>query len=198
MDYSIACPCGRRLSVKAAQAGTSITCECGFEVPVPGLSTLRELAGQDAYETGPVDVIRNMLWRGELPVGKLCAVSGVETQDVIELVVEAERVHPGAEHWPHAWLGLVVSPILLLAMFQKPRPEVGRDTVVETPLLVASAQHSRVRRAGQKALKRWLRSVPIYAELLEAYPRSRVKVKSNAKAPAKPLEGKTLDGSWME
>jgi hypothetical protein len=133
-------------------------------------------AGHDAYETGPVDVIRNMLRRGELPSGGRCACSGVPTDDVLHLYVEAERVYPGSDERHYAWLGLLVSPILLLGMFQKPRPDVGRETLVETPLHVAAIHHHKVFRASQRALKKWLRKVPIYAELLEAYPGAIVKV----------------------
>jgi hypothetical protein len=165
-------------------------------VDIPGLSTLRELAGQDAYETGPVDVIRNMLRRGELPSGTRCAISGVETKDVLELVVEAERVHSGSDRLTYAWLGAFISPILLLGLFQKPRPEVGRETVVDTPLRVAAAYHARVRRAGQRALKKWLRREPVYAQLLDAYPAARVEVR--ARATTAPVEGKAMDGSWLE
>jgi hypothetical protein len=177
MDYSINCQCGARLPVKASQAGTSITCSCGAVVAVPGLSKLRELAGHDAYETGPVDVIRNMFRRGELPSGGRCAVSGIATQDVIHLYVEAERVYSRSDQrLLHAWLGLLVSPILLAGMFQERRPDVGRETLVPTPLYVSAQHHARVCRAGQRALRKWLRTVPVYAQLLEAYPVARVLV----------------------
>jgi hypothetical protein len=198
MEYSITCPCGRRIPVKASQAGTSIACECGAPVAVPVLSMLRELAGQDAYETGPVDVIRNMLHRGELPRIGRCAVSGVESKDVIEILVEAERIHPESNKWLYTFIGIAFSPIFLLGMFQKPRPDVGRETIVETPLCVDAASHSRIRRAGQRSLKQWLRTVPVYAQLLDAYPAARVKVRDVPPAPRKPAEGKAHDGSWLE
>jgi hypothetical protein len=164
---------------------------------VPVLSRLRELAGQDAYETGPVDVIRNMLARGELPRLGRCAVSGAESKEIIELIVEAEQVHPGSSDWPIAFLGMF-SPILLLAMFQKPRPDVGRETTVETPLCVDAAYHRRIRRAGQRSLKRWLRTVPVYAQLLDAYPASRISVREAPLTSPKAIEGNALDGSWLE
>jgi hypothetical protein len=165
-------------------------------VAIPGLSKLRELAGQAAYETGPVDVIRNMLRRGELPTGTRCAISGVETKDVVELYVEAERVHPGFDHLNYAWLLGLISPILLVGLFQKPRPDLGRETIVDTPLRVAAAYHRRVRRSGQRALKKWLRSEPFYAELLDAYPAATVGVRTQPTATS--VEGKALDGMWLE
>ncbi|QDV38532.1 hypothetical protein [Tautonia plasticadhaerens] len=180
MSFSLECSCGRSLAVQAAQAGTTLRCPCGAEVDVPSVGRLRELAGRLAYEAGTIDVIRGMLWRGELPAGDRCAISGESTDDVADLSVEAERIYPGGDHRAYAWLGLLVSPILLLGLFQEPRPDVGRETIVPTPLRVASCYHPKLRRSGQRALKRWLRTVPIYARLLEEFPRARVKVGETA------------------
>jgi hypothetical protein len=138
---------------------------------------LRELAGRGAYEAGTVDTIFAMIKRGELPAGSTCALSGAATNDVIDLYVEAERIHVGSDRSAYVWLGLLVSPVFFGGLFQKPRPDVGRQTVVPAPLRVAEAHQSRVRRAGQRALKRWLRKVPIYAKLLDEYPRARVRWK---------------------
>ena len=174
MKFTLECPCGRSLAVEGTQAGTSVPCGCGAPVRVPSFSKLREMAGQRPYETGIVDVIHGMLRRGELPAGDRCAVSGEPTDDLIELHVEAERIHPGGDDRAYAWLGVLVSPILLLGLFRQPRPDVGRETVVPTPLRVAAAHHPKVRSSGQRALKRWLRAVPVYARLLEEYPRAKV------------------------
>jgi hypothetical protein len=176
MGFSLECSCGRTLAIQAAQAGTTLLCACGAQIRVPSLSKLRDLAGQAAYESGTIDVIRGMLDRGELPAGDRCAISGEPTADVADLYVEAERMYSRGDNRVYAWLGVLVSPILLLGLFQEPRPDVGRETVVRTPLRIASAYHPKVRRSGQRALKRWLRGVPIYARLLEEYPRARVRV----------------------
>jgi hypothetical protein len=174
MGYSLVCSCGRRLPVEASQAGTAVACPCGSQVPVPSISKLRELSGQEPYEVGTIDAIHGMLRRGELPAGDRCAVSGEPTGDFIELYVEAERMHPGGDNRVYYVLGLLVSPILLLGLLRPSRPDVGRETIVPTPLRVASAYHPKVRKAGQRALRRWLRSVPAYARLLDEYPRARV------------------------
>jgi hypothetical protein len=174
MKSSVECSCGQILAVRVAQAGTTMLCGCGAQVKVPSLSKLRERGGQNAYEASTIDVIHGMLRRGELPIGDRCAVSGDPTADVVDLCVEAERTYRDRDSRFYAWLGFLVSPILLLGLFQKPRPDVGRETIVPTPLRVAAAYHPRVRRSGQKALKRWLRSVPIYATLLEEYPQATV------------------------
>jgi hypothetical protein len=41
-------------------------------------------------------------------------------------------------------------------------------------MIVDSKYHSKVRRASQKKLKRMLRTVPIYAKLLEEYPQATI------------------------
>ena len=166
---------------RAGDAGRhEVLCRCGAQVKVPSLSKLRELAGQHAYEASTIDVIHGMLQRGELPAGGPCAVSGEPTEDVVELHVEAERIYRAGDNCVYALLGVLVSPIFLLGLFQKPRPDVGRETIVSTPLRVAAAYHAKVRRSGQRALKRWLRSVPIYAKLLDEYPSARVRIGKSA------------------
>jgi hypothetical protein len=173
MQYSVECPCAQTLAVQAAQAGAMIACRCGAQVKVPILSKPRECAGQNAYEASTIDVIHGMLRRGELPAGESCAVNGDATQDVLQLYVEAERTCRAGDNRVYAWLGILVSPILLLGLFNKPRPDVGRQTVVPTPLRVAAAHHFRVQHSSLRALKRWLRGVPIYSKLLDEYPRAR-------------------------
>jgi hypothetical protein len=176
MKFSVECSCGQSLAVQASQAGTTTTCGCGAQVKVPSLSKLRELSGQHAYETSTIDVIQGMLGRGELPEGNHCAVSGEATDDVVELYVEAERIYTAKDNLMWAVIAaLCISPILILtALIEMPRADVGRQTIVRTPLRVAAAYHAKVERSGQKALKRWLRTVPIYAKLLDQYPRARV------------------------
>jgi hypothetical protein len=174
--FSLDCSCGHTMVVQATQAGTTVLCRCGAQVKVPSLSKLREIAGQHAYETSSIDVIHGMLQRGELPAGGLCAVSGDPTEDVVELHVEAERNYRAGDNRLYLLLSILVSPLFLLGLFQKPRPDVGRETIVPTPLRVAAVYHAKVRRSGQRALKRWLRGIPIYAKLLEEYARARVRI----------------------
>jgi hypothetical protein len=140
------------------------------------LSKLRELSGKGAYEAGIIDTINRMVGSGELPWGDRCAVSGEPTSDAIDLYVEAERVfHGGSNTALIALFAVACSPLLALVIAQKSRPDVGRTTVVNTPLRVAARNQRRVLRwSSQRAIKRWLRSVPVYAQLLKEYPRARV------------------------
>ncbi len=153
-------------------------CECGRAVAVPSLGRLRELAGQGRYETGPIDRIHSMLKSGQLPVGDRCAVSGEYTHDVFDLWVQAEKMVTRNEHRLVNFLfAVLISPIILSVYVRPARPNVGRETFVPTPLRVAAACHSRVRKASQRKLKHWLRSVPIYEELLREYPLAAVSLR---------------------
>ena len=58
------------MDVTVAQAGTEVNCQCGRVVSVPLLSKLRQLSGQEAYETGTIDTINRMIRTGELPWGR--------------------------------------------------------------------------------------------------------------------------------
>jgi hypothetical protein len=177
MDYSLTCSCGHQLKVHASAAGTEIVCECGAQVRVPRLSELRTMAGRGAYETGTVDVIRRMLLEGSLPCGELCAVSGKPTQDAMDLSVHCERVQ--AEKDGLRALQMVVFLFGPLAMRLGRRSESdphGRETSVWTPLRVAQEHRRTVARSSQKTLRRLLRTVPVYAALLDQYPRARVEI----------------------
>ena len=176
MEYHVACSCGASIPVTAAQAGAEVECPCGARVPVPRLSALRTQAGLGAYESGPIDTIRRMIAEGALPWGKVCAVSGRPTDDVIELHVQCERSYS-----PRGSSPLVLYFWPLLALIDGARSErreiLGRDTVVCVPLRVAQDFHHRLaRRTGQRTLRRLLRGVPVYARLLQEYPQARVTV----------------------
>ncbi len=180
MGYALHCTCGESFEVQAGQAGSTIKCPCGAEVRVPSVSKLRELAGKAAYESGVIDTIHGMIERGDLPAGKVCAVSGKSTDDVMEIYVHAEKFHKAEDIRTLAILGLLLSPLLFLLspsmMFsgaRRPQGD-GRDTWVRTPLVVDSKYQSEMRRARRKKQQRWLRSVPVYARLLDEYPQATI------------------------
>jgi hypothetical protein len=181
MSFFLTCSCGQQVAVQASQAGAAVTCGCGNQLQVPRLSKLREMAGKGAYEAGTIDTILRMLRTGELPAGERCAVSGDLTRDCVDLYVQAERLY-----WPRdasrgRWLvlvalALVTSPVVAFLAGRRDRNRLpqGRETIVPTPLRVSAMHQGRLRWASQRRLKRWLRSVPIYAQLLAEYPRARV------------------------
>jgi len=177
MEYSLTCACGRQLKVPAVAAGTEMACECGTRVRVPRLSELRVTAGQAAYETGTVDVIRRMVAEGTLPAGELCAFSGKPTQHAMDLSVHCERVQAEkAGLRSLQFLVFLLGPVAMLFGQRSSSEPVGRETSVWTPLRVAKDHHTTVTRASQKTLRRLLRTVPVYAALLDQYPRARVQI----------------------
>ena len=142
-----------------------------------------------------------MVGSGLLPQGNLCAISGEPTDDVIDLFVEAEQVSQiGTSVAQAALVAALCSPIFAIAMTLKTPRDVGRDTHVLTPLRVSAKYHGRVSKASQWKLKRWLRTVPVYAQLLQEYPRARIVLHApgeikrfNEKADAKQKDHKDPD-----
>jgi hypothetical protein len=181
MDLYVDCSCGQRLSVTPAHAGTEMACACGARVPVPRLSVLRASVGLGAYEAGPIDTIRGMFERGELPWGEICAVSGKPTRDVLEAYIQCERTYlrgaGGRNSMVLTFLEFMISPAIALFMRREADRGVvaGRDTYVPTSLRVANQYHDSLAQcASQRQLKRLLRQVPPYAKLLDRYPNATV------------------------
>jgi hypothetical protein len=171
MSYHVTCDCGREISVTAASAGGEVSCQCGATVAVPRLSELRKSAGKGAYETGTADVIAAMLRAGQLPWGDTCAHSGLPTEDVFDLSVQCERCH--AQDRSGGWLAAFAGALLSIAV--QPEWEThGHEVVVYTPLRLREEFHARFRKAGQRSLRRLLRSVPVYGRLLDEYPDARI------------------------
>jgi hypothetical protein len=184
VSFNLSCSCGRSVSVSAGQAGTTVACECGQTIAVPSLGTLRELSGRERYEAGTIDTIHAMRQKGLLPAGERCAVSGELTQDFVVLWVEAEKPYVRKESLFSSFVAALIAPIFILAVARaRPRfPDLGRQTIVPAPLRVATAHRHRLETASQRKLKRWLCTVPIYADLLREYPLAIVAVRRPERA----------------
>jgi hypothetical protein len=168
------------VAVTAAQAGMTARCDCGAEVPVPSLSRLRQLGGQDAYESGPLDTIRRMIQSGELPAGPTCALSRKPTDDVLELEIKLPQFHKNRDAGNSLVILALVAGIwgvLYHALFGRSAYlEDERSIAIQVPLRVAAARQSRVRAMSQRRLWRLLRTVPVYARLLDENPEARISV----------------------
>jgi hypothetical protein len=179
MKYHVLCGCGKSLPVKTEEAGTTIRCDCGESVTVPSLSKLRSTVGLGAYESGAIDTILRMLDEGILPWGETCAESGRPTRDVLPLHVQCERIHAPADNTKVILLALLVTPLALLGLRKDQREAVGRDTSVVVPLRLSRAYHRSLSRWGggsQRRLQRLLRTVPVYARLLDEYPNATIQI----------------------
>jgi hypothetical protein len=172
--------CGRARPVVAAHAGETIPCLCGQQIRVPPLSELRRIAGDPVPLMGIADQLRAMYLERELPPEPRCACCQVKTSETLECWVECERARvEGTLPW-HILLGIlftILSPLRgLIFLAGRNNPEIeasGNDLVVRTPLpLCENCLHTTSRRESN--LRQLLQSVPLYRQLLDAYPGARV------------------------
>jgi hypothetical protein len=191
MPYHVECRCGQKLAVTADEAGTTVRCECGEGVPVPSLSKLRATAGIGSYETGAIDTIRRMLDQGALPWGDACAVSGRPTRDVLQVEVQCERLHVPKDPARFALLLAVCGGPLwaAMALVSRQHPTHGRDTVVVVPLRVCCEYHRGLSSWWMnRKLRRLLRSVPVYARLLDEYRGATISVAGSSVGSLDPMD----------
>jgi len=107
----------------------------------------------------------------------------MRTTDVFVVQVECERKWiKGADRnrflfalllllLPFWWIWLAVAKTFT----DEPRQELGRDTNVDVPLRVHCDFHAQLRKIkSQRELQRLLRSVPIYAKLLDEFPHAKI------------------------
>ena len=144
---------------------------------MPSLGRLRELAGKDRYESGVSDTIRRMVQSGELPTRGTCAVSRKPTNDVMKLEILVPRFSKSNEPRDE-WMVLLLGfwAFLYVALFRRQQFHKEGATIVQAPLCVAHRCRTKVERMGQARLKRLIRTVPIYAQLLDENPDSVVGV----------------------
>jgi len=175
--FSVTCTCGRAIAVAASQAGSTVRCDCGADIRVPSLSRLRESVGQDRYESSKSDTIRRMIKTGELPGSGPCAVSRKPTDDVIELDIVVPRYFKTDVNTPvipvffFGWF-----PALLLAVMSGSEFQEDGASTVRVALKVANRYHPKVEKMSQRRLRRLLRTVAIYGELLDENPLSRIRI----------------------
>ena len=91
-DFTINCTCGQQLHVKTVDAGGSKRCYCGAINAVPSLRELRRLAGQQSYDVGIADKLRQMFPDGELASDDSCVLCGAKTGNI--LPPSLPRKHP--------------------------------------------------------------------------------------------------------
>jgi hypothetical protein len=186
MEYHVICPCGKQLPVQTDDAGTTIRCQCGQSVAVPSLSKLRTMAGFGAYESSAVETIQRMLDEGTLPGGQTCAKSGRPTQDVLPFEVQLEP-DDGWRDRMGFWLAVayLAGPLLTILFVIMGKQIAARhpENVVTIPLRIDRKFHRGLAWWGtQWKLRRLLSTTPVYARLLEEYPRAIIRV---ARTPAR-------------
>jgi len=172
------------MPASATQAGAQLLCLCGQEVDVPRLSDLRQAAGAQAYETSIIEVISRMARENALPITDQCAVCLQPTKDYVELHVQCESQwiqHSGAGRRLFALLATLVLPFWFLwwliadSLMREKHVERGHDRSVRVQLPACDLHQATLRQMRSQAkLKKLLRTVPLYAELLSEFPRAKV------------------------
>lgn len=189
MDFRIDCPCGGHIVVTEGSAGATLACPCGRKLTVPSLLALRVAAGLPAEVVGPEQIVGRLLAAGKLPGTKDCIGCGFETDQIFEVLTECETQYRTSSELP-VWLKMILLAVAvfhlpLIHLFRSGEGEVqwhGRDTIFQLPVPLCEHCQRRLRR--RKTLKRAMRRIPEYGPLLDKYPWARVKLGKKRRPPS--------------
>ena len=173
MKYEVRCACGKPLAVTGADAGATLRCVCGRAVEVPALHELRTAAGEEVLS--PAVRIHALLLDKKLPGTRECACCHRETNDLVQAVIECERVITKSGTTKGEWVGgcFLFGIIWAWVLFQsRPPIQHGQDVVLTVPLPVC--ERCRFELATPAELRKALRHIPEYAALLDRYPNARI------------------------
>lgn len=172
MDFTLNCSCGAQLHVATADAGGCKICICGKANAVPSLSELRRRAGKQSYEVGIADKLRSLFTDGELPPNNVCVSCGSPTSNVFACTVVCQRPYSkGRGLWATVLLGIFTPLWNLFALNREYADQevFGQELVVHTPLPICSPCTAKLQ-ANKHSIRKFLRRVPLYEELLQEYP----------------------------
>ena len=185
MTFHYTCECGHQLTFAATSAGTLVPCRCGRQVKIPKLSDLKRLAGQPTEFISIADQLRTMYLDKQLPPDTHCMLCQTKTASTLECWVECERAKVYASGiGPTVVTALFVNAILPFfgwiylppgAGVSRDAEAYGNDLVVRTPLSICENCLHRTSRT-EASIRTFLRSVPLYRQLLDTYPGARVGV----------------------
>lgn len=178
MEFPVPCDCGKTVMVFEGRAGLDITCACGRTFKAPSLKELRVKAGLPPFHVSPEVMIPHMLVNGELPGTKKCAKCGVETVELVRVIAECERKFfrkGGGFNWPLFFVTAIFSPLVFFRWEHRTVEELGRDKTLLLPLAICSRCRGWLR--GRWRIKETLKTVPIYRELLDKFPKAKVTIR---------------------
>lgn len=184
MGYQVTCGCGKSVSVRSSDAGTTRRCECGRDVEVPSLHHLRLSAGEEALS--PALRLQTKLGAGLLPGVCGCALCGCEPAPSVLVYLECEREQVGGRGEKADLLaGCLLFGALWLVLAanrREPRVRHGTDVFFYVPLPLCEACRADV--SDPAVLVRALRTIPDYADLLDRHPETRVLLRPGAHSGA--------------
>lgn len=141
------------------------------------------MADKDPYATNPAERIRKLEAAGRMTLGDQCVGCHAFTDGVLSADIICERAYVEVES-KSSWqdrIFLVFSPILyFFVRLFAPRETgevkvLGRDVEVIARLRVCPAcRPSSSLFTSRETLVAWLRTVPLYAELLDMYPEATI------------------------
>jgi hypothetical protein len=173
--FRVDCSCGQHLSVSEGAAGAKLRCECGRDVTVPGLNELLARAELPPHRLSPELMIEHMIATGALPDGDCCVECGRDTPEHVVIIAECERVWVRGGEAPllvQVLWNLFLSPLGIFA-WQGERYEAhGNDTILPLPLRICGNCCTHLR--SDEALRRYLRKTPVYADLLDKFPKAKL------------------------
>ena len=179
MQFTIHCQCGRAHQIGSELAGTQLACSCGHVTAVPNLSQLRVQAGEAAYDRSLPDVIAQQIADGELP-GLNCVECHRPTDQQWKCVIECERpyVRDGSRSPGELvvlWIAYLISSILVVLWLlsdrrAEERSQQGRFVAVEAVVRLCPDCRRSLGWLTRRRMKRLLRKVGIYGQLLDEYP----------------------------
>lgn len=168
--YTVVCNCGQAYSVHRDEAGERRRCGCGQSVTIPKiLQTTSEL-------------IRSMVASGRLPSNDHCPVSGEVADKTV--VLNVLRALPRDNFIFHLLAGTALGaffgiPGTQLMMGEAPDNFTGGNVLADVPIRVSESACTTLMKASQKQLNSIVRTVPLYAHLLDEYPRGSVRIAPN-------------------
>ncbi len=151
MKFRINCVCGGFIEVGEGAAGATFACSCGLPIVVPSLSELRTRAGLPTNALSPEFIIEHLLPTGELESGKSCVACGTDTDALIHVMTECERVvkqQSGGFSWPVLLITLLLFPfvgwyLVWAARTFREEQEHGRDKIYPLPARTAARTAGR-------------------------------------------------------
>lgn len=177
MTYPVTCACGKTHQVAGSAAGTEFVCDCRRTVEVPSYARLKASVGESAVSAD--FALEQHIQAGDLPLDRDCVACHRPTahQIVATVVCERQRV---SESGPRCyelmlsfalfgWIGAMIASRQRASV----KRAVGEDRMFPLPVRVCErcAAEFTTARAVRDALER----TPLYASLLEKYPRSEIR-----------------------
>jgi hypothetical protein len=174
VQFAVVCKCGRIVKVTEGAAGARLPCSCGDTIAVPALNVLREQAGVPTLS--PDFVLERLLLSGWEPDAQ-CASCGVAPAELRHYWVDCERAWVRRRGGLHLFtlfnfLTIPIIGISYVVWRRSSTEQYGRDKIYRLPLRLCET--CQIAAFDEKNMKKALRAVSVYDQLLKMYPKAKV------------------------